>query len=187
MCSRCASRLQAPLHRVQRTPPSRQTQCAFLGGLLGGGKIDDSKMYICTQCGYIYDGRQPFSEVPSDYKCPKCTATKRAFKAYKGARKMHNASLQHDCNGRPTLRCFCQLDCNAYTYAYTATRLLRTAASPITTLAQAALQTCPSQVGRRAAASRQNLQTFQHVLPHALVLALCSTLAPRLTLSAPCR
>jgi len=51
---------------------------------IGGG-------YQCRMCGYIYDPGKgdpekgilpgtPFEEIPDDWKCPGCGASKRAFK-----------------------------------------------------------------------------------------------------------
>eukprot|EP01025_Chloroclados_australasicus_P050180 TRINITY_DN5740_c0_g1_i1.p3 TRINITY_DN5740_c0_g1~~TRINITY_DN5740_c0_g1_i1.p3 ORF type:complete len:129 (-),score=2.22 TRINITY_DN5740_c0_g1_i1:222-608(-) len=58
---------------------------AFLGGLFGGGPSGpEGAYYICAQCGYIYDGREDFQSLDNSYKCPKCTATKRKFRVYKG-------------------------------------------------------------------------------------------------------
>ena len=35
--------------------------------------------YVCTLCGYVYDGEIPFEELPADYVCPLCGAGKEAF------------------------------------------------------------------------------------------------------------
>jgi rubredoxin len=68
--------------------PGRGTavQCsALLGGLFRGGKKGvDTSSYICTDCGYIFDQREPFQEMPNSYTCPVCNAPKRRFRAYKG-------------------------------------------------------------------------------------------------------
>lgn len=40
--------------------------------------------YVCQICGYVYDEAKekvPFSELPSDWKCPLCKAAKSNFKA----------------------------------------------------------------------------------------------------------
>ena len=40
--------------------------------------------YICQICGYVYDEEKegiPFSELPDDWKCPMCGATKAMFAA----------------------------------------------------------------------------------------------------------
>ena len=39
--------------------------------------------YICQICGYVYDEDQegiPFTELPGDWKCPTCKASKSEFK-----------------------------------------------------------------------------------------------------------
>lgn len=35
--------------------------------------------YVCSVCGYIYDGDVPFEELPEDYTCPICKQPKSAF------------------------------------------------------------------------------------------------------------
>jgi len=35
--------------------------------------------YVCSVCGYVYDGEIPFENLPDDYKCPVCGAPKSAF------------------------------------------------------------------------------------------------------------
>ncbi|RZM78655.1 rubredoxin [Leptolyngbya iicbica] len=50
--------------------------------------------YVCEVCGYIYDPEKgdpdsgiqpgtPFNEIPDDWACPKCGATKSQFKPMK--------------------------------------------------------------------------------------------------------
>lgn len=36
--------------------------------------------YVCSVCGYVYDGDIPFEELPDDYKCPICGQPKSVFK-----------------------------------------------------------------------------------------------------------
>jgi flavin reductase (DIM6/NTAB) family NADH-FMN oxidoreductase RutF/rubredoxin len=36
--------------------------------------------YVCSICGYIYEGEVPFEELPEDYKCPICKQPKSVFK-----------------------------------------------------------------------------------------------------------
>lgn len=36
--------------------------------------------YICSVCGYIYDGETPFEDLPEDWKCPICKQPKSVFK-----------------------------------------------------------------------------------------------------------
>jgi len=35
--------------------------------------------WVCSVCGYIYDGEIPFEELPDDYVCPVCLAPKDKF------------------------------------------------------------------------------------------------------------
>lgn len=35
--------------------------------------------YICSVCGYVYDGDIPFEELPDDYACPICKQPKSVF------------------------------------------------------------------------------------------------------------
>lgn len=35
--------------------------------------------WVCTVCGYVYDGETPFEELPDDYVCPICKQPKSAF------------------------------------------------------------------------------------------------------------
>lgn len=37
------------------------------------------KQYVCTICGYVYDGDVPFEELEDDYVCPMCGAGKEVF------------------------------------------------------------------------------------------------------------
>lgn len=38
------------------------------------------QVYICTVCGYEYDGSEgPFEELPDDWVCPLCGAPKSLF------------------------------------------------------------------------------------------------------------
>lgn len=38
------------------------------------------KRYVCSVCGYVYEGDTPFEELPEDYACPVCRQPKSAFK-----------------------------------------------------------------------------------------------------------
>jgi rubredoxin len=33
----------------------------------------------CSICGYVYDGKTPFEQLPDDWKCPICGAGKDQF------------------------------------------------------------------------------------------------------------
>lgn len=35
--------------------------------------------WVCSICGYVYDGETPFESLPDDYKCPKCKMPKSVF------------------------------------------------------------------------------------------------------------
>ena len=35
--------------------------------------------WVCSICGYVYDGEIPFEDLPDDWKCPLCGAPKSAF------------------------------------------------------------------------------------------------------------
>ncbi|OOM10654.1 flavin reductase [Clostridium saccharobutylicum] len=39
-----------------------------------------SEKYVCSVCGYVYEGDTPFEELPDDYTCPICKQPKKAFK-----------------------------------------------------------------------------------------------------------
>lgn len=36
--------------------------------------------YVCSVCGYVYDGDIPFEDLPDDYVCPICKQPKSVFK-----------------------------------------------------------------------------------------------------------
>lgn len=36
--------------------------------------------YVCSICGYVYEGETPFEELPDDWKCPVCKQPKSVFK-----------------------------------------------------------------------------------------------------------
>ncbi len=53
------------------------------------------KKYVCEECGYVYDPAKgdpdsgiepgtPFEAIPDDWSCPKCGASKSAFKPQLG-------------------------------------------------------------------------------------------------------
>jgi len=35
--------------------------------------------WVCSVCGWVYDGDTPFEELPDDYTCPLCGAPKKVF------------------------------------------------------------------------------------------------------------
>lgn len=36
--------------------------------------------YVCSICGYVYDGETPFEELPDEYRCPVCGQPKSVFR-----------------------------------------------------------------------------------------------------------
>lgn len=38
-----------------------------------------TKQWVCTLCGYVYDGDIPFEELPEDWRCPLCGVGKELF------------------------------------------------------------------------------------------------------------
>lgn len=40
----------------------------------------EKESYVCSVCGYEYNGEIPFEELPDDYKCPICGQPKSVFK-----------------------------------------------------------------------------------------------------------
>ena len=40
----------------------------------------NKETYVCSVCGYIYDGEIPFEELPDDWTCPVCGQKKSVFK-----------------------------------------------------------------------------------------------------------
>ena len=42
-------------------------------------KMSETKKWVCTVCGYVYDGEVPFEELPDDWVCPLCGEPKSVF------------------------------------------------------------------------------------------------------------
>lgn len=42
-------------------------------------KTDEKKQWVCTVCGYVYDGDVPFEDLPEDWLCPLCGVGKEFF------------------------------------------------------------------------------------------------------------
>lgn len=42
-------------------------------------KKDEGKHWVCTVCGYVYDGDIPFEDLPDDWLCPLCGVDKSFF------------------------------------------------------------------------------------------------------------
>jgi rubredoxin len=66
---------------VRRAQGHRRQQ-VVVQALFKGSAKRTSTPYLCIDCGYIYDGREPFSSLPNSYRCPVCQAPKRRFKVY---------------------------------------------------------------------------------------------------------
>ena len=39
----------------------------------------ENSVWVCTVCGYEYDGEIPFEELPEDWVCPLCGVGKDMF------------------------------------------------------------------------------------------------------------
>lgn len=42
-------------------------------------KAEKESQYICSVCGYVYNGDVPFEDLPDDYVCPVCKQPKSVF------------------------------------------------------------------------------------------------------------
>lgn len=42
-------------------------------------QVKKTEQYVCSVCGYVYDGEIPFEELPDDYVCPICKQPKSVF------------------------------------------------------------------------------------------------------------
>ncbi|BDA42158.1 hypothetical protein COCOBI_03-0430 [Coccomyxa sp. Obi] len=74
----------ASVPRLRQSRPSPRTRHAVRTQAAFGAKAKTAnQVYLCIDCGYIYDGRVPFAELEKDYRCPVCQAPKRRFKAQK--------------------------------------------------------------------------------------------------------
>ena len=40
---------------------------------------NNKKQWVCTVCGYVYDGDIPFEDLPEDWFCPICGVGKDFF------------------------------------------------------------------------------------------------------------
>ena len=45
----------------------------------GKTMAEENKKWVCTVCGYVYDGEVPFEELPEDWLCPLCGVGKELF------------------------------------------------------------------------------------------------------------
>ncbi len=39
----------------------------------------ESTQWVCAVCGYVYDGKTPFEDLPDDWVCPLCGEPKSVF------------------------------------------------------------------------------------------------------------
>ncbi len=49
-----------------------------------GAPAPSSRKWVCSVCGYVYDGDTPFEELPESYVCPVCKQPKGKFEAKPG-------------------------------------------------------------------------------------------------------
>jgi len=56
-----------------------KSQEAFKAFKEGKNTTPQPEKWVCTVCGYVYDGEIPFEELPEDYRCPVCAAPKSKF------------------------------------------------------------------------------------------------------------
>ncbi len=56
-----------------------KTQEAFKTFQESGKAPAPAPRWVCSICGYVYDGKVPFEELPEDYKCPICGHPKSVF------------------------------------------------------------------------------------------------------------
>ena len=64
--------------------------------------------YICQICGYVYDEAEnaPWAELPDDWKCPLCGASKSDFVPEGSSAPVANAVPgPHEDNGAETADC----------------------------------------------------------------------------------
>ena len=67
--------------RVWRLPEQRhegKAQAAFQEKEKGKPPEKKAK-WVCSVCGYVYDGDVPFEDLPDDWTCPLCGAPKSEF------------------------------------------------------------------------------------------------------------
>ena len=57
--------------------------CTVCGYVYDGDKprrkIMEKEVWVCTVCGYVYDGEVPFEQLPEDWVCPVCGEGKEVF------------------------------------------------------------------------------------------------------------
>lgn len=60
-------------------------------------------VWTCSLCGYVYDGEVPFEDLPGDWTCPMCGATKDLFTCEGAA--MEEAAMEEKEEGAPVWTC----------------------------------------------------------------------------------
>ena len=82
------------------------TDCSILNSYIGLSRMrvdilrkrkGDSMQYICTICGYMYDDAVepvPFSELPEDWTCPLCGASKDLFEPVAGKEEVKEEKME---------------------------------------------------------------------------------------------
>lgn len=56
-----------------------KTMEAFKAFRASGVVPKQEPKWVCTVCGYVYDGEVPFEQLPDDWKCPICGMPKSVF------------------------------------------------------------------------------------------------------------
>lgn len=51
----------------------------YINAKEGKKMSDNDKKWVCTVCGYVYDGDIPFEDLPEDWVCPLCGVGKELF------------------------------------------------------------------------------------------------------------
>lgn len=69
----------APTYRPDATIPVPAKQSAPEAPKAEAAQESGKKQYVCTICGYVYDGEIPFEELPEDWTCPICGVPKSMF------------------------------------------------------------------------------------------------------------
>lgn len=63
---------------VQAARPALARRPARAAAVQTQARAATKQLYICVDCGYIYDGSEgPFEKLPGSYRCPVCAAPKR--------------------------------------------------------------------------------------------------------------
>lgn len=74
------SSFSAPSLHLLLSPPHQQLLASAAPKF--SMRVASKQAYICRDCGYIYNERKPFDQLPDNYFCPVCGAPKRRFRPY---------------------------------------------------------------------------------------------------------